>query len=430
MSSASESRQTRAVAKARFGASIAFAIVGFLFAVWLVHIPAVQQATGISKAELGTTLLALGLGSLISMQVGGLLIARFGARMPLLAGHLLLAGTLLAPAFATDAVTLGIALFAFGLGNGLADVAMNAEAVEVERDRGKAIMSSMHAFFSIGTAVGAGYGWLVQTLQFSVLPSFAVAAVIAVAFAFLAMALLPKRGTEPDVTTAELLAASRASDNPDGASAAPRKGTRTVPISQILLLALLAFVLMLAEGVASDWSALHAVEMLGESEATGAIAYGAFAVSMTIARFLVDFVVRRFGSVAVVRFGSLISSVGLGIVVLAPVFWIALIGWAVFALGVAGVVPQIFTAAGNLPVKKRAVVLSRIVSAGYVGMLAGPAIVGWVAGFTDLNIALLVPLVLCLLGLVGASSVRAAARGSRVSPQSGDAEGTAARPEQ
>ena len=423
VSSAPGIRQTRAVAKARFGASVAFAIVGFLLAVWLVHIPAVQQATGISKAELGTTLLALGLGSLISMQAGGLLISRFGARMPLLAGHLLLAVTLLAPAFATDAVTLGIALFLFGLGNGLADVSMNAEAVEVERDRGKAIMSSMHAFFSIGTALGAAYGWLVQTVQLAVLPSFVIAAALAVGFAFVAMALLPKRGAEPDVTTSELLAVSRASGD-----SRPGKSTRTVPISQIVLLALLAFVLMLAEGVASDWSALHAVDVLGESEATGAIAYGAFAVSMTVARFMVDFVVRRFGSVAVVRFGSLISAVGLGIVVVSPAFWVALVGWTVFALGVAGVVPQIFTAAGNLPVKKRAVVLSRIVSAGYVGMLAGPAVVGWVAGFTDLSIALTVPLVLCLLGLVGASSVRAAAGGSSAKPTSGDAEGTAARP--
>ncbi|MGO3650158.1 MFS transporter, partial [Agrococcus casei] len=261
MSNAPAARQTRAVAKARFGASVAFAIVGFLLAVWLVHIPAVQQATGISKAELGTTLLALGLGSLISMQAGGLLISRFGARMPLLAGHLLLAVTLLAPAFATDAVTLGIALFLFGLGNGLADVSMNAEAVEVERDRGKAIMSSMHAFFSIGTALGAAYGWLVQTVQLAVLPSFVIAAALAVGFAFVAMALLPKRGAEPDVTTSELLAVSRASGD-----SRPGKSTRTVPISQIVLLALLAFVLMLAEGVASDWSALHAVDVLGESE--------------------------------------------------------------------------------------------------------------------------------------------------------------------
>lgn len=402
MQSSIGARPGHSVAKARVGASLAFTIVGFLFAVWLVHIPAVQQATGVSKAALGTTLLALGLGSLISMQVGGLLIARFGARMPLLAGHLLLAVTLLGPAFATDAVTLGIALFAFGLGNGLADVAMNAEAVDVERDNGKAIMSSMHAFFSVGTAVGAGYGWLVQTMGLTVTTSFAIAAAMAAVLAVAAMVLLPKRGAEPATTTAELMAASHTSD-PD----APIPPKRRVPVSQIVLLALLAFVLMLAEGVASDWSALHAVDVLGESEATGAIAYGAFAVSMTAARFVVDLVVRRFGAVAVVRWGSLIASIGLGIVVLSPVFVVALIGWMVFALGVAGVVPQIFTAAGNLPVKRRAIVLSRIVSAGYLGMLAGPALVGWVAGATNLNIALTVPLALCLLGLAGASSVRA-----------------------
>lgn len=402
MQSSIGARPGHSVAKARVGASLAFTIVGFLFAVWLVHIPAVQQATGVSKAALGTTLLALGLGSLISMQVGGLLIARFGARMPLLAGHLLLAVTLLGPAFATDAVTLGIALFAFGLGNGLADVAMNAEAVDVERDNGKAIMSSMHAFFSVGTAVGAGYGWLVQTMGLTVTTSFVIAAALAAVLAVVVTMLLPGRGAEPATTTAELMAASHASD-PD----APIPAKRRVPVSQIVLLALLAFVLMLAEGVASDWSALHAVDILGESEATGAIAYGAFAVSMTAARFVVDLVVRRFGAVAVVRWGSVIASLGLGIVVLSQVFAVALIGWMVFALGVAGVVPQIFTAAGNLPVKRRAIVLSRIVSAGYLGMLAGPALVGWVAGATNLNIALTVPLVLCLLGLVGASSVRA-----------------------
>lgn len=402
MQSSIGARPGHSVAKARVGASLAFTIVGFLFAVWLVHIPAVQQATGVSKAALGTTLLALGLGSLISMQVGGLLIARFGARMPLLAGHLLLAVTLLGPAFATDAVTLGIALFAFGLGNGLADVAMNAEAVDVERDNGKAIMSSMHAFFSVGTAVGAGYGWLVQTMGLTVTTSFVIAAALAAVLAVVAMVLLPGRGAEPATTTAELMAASHTSD-PD----APTPAKRGVPVSQVILLALLAFVLMLAEGVASDWSALHAVDILGESEATGAIAYGAFAVSMTAARFVVDLVVRRFGAVAVVRWGSVIASLGLGLVVLSPVFAVALIGWMVFALGVAGVVPQIFTAAGNLPVKRRAIVLSRIVSAGYLGMLAGPALVGWVAGATNLNIALTVPLVLCLLGLVGASSVRA-----------------------
>ncbi|WP_293698906.1 MFS transporter [uncultured Agrococcus sp.] len=392
---------TRPLFAARLGTSLAFGVVGFLFAVWLVHIPAVQSATGVSKGELGTALLALGLGSIVGMQVGGSVIARFGARWPLLVGHLIMVVTLLGPALAGGLWTLMVALLLFGIGNGLADVAMNAEAVEVERDKGKAIMSSMHAFFSVGTAVGAAYGWLVQTLALPTLISFVIASGLGLVAAGIAAALIPSRSAEPEPTTAEMMIAARVPDATVG-----ERPKRAVPISQILLLALLGFVFMLAEGVASDWSALHAVEELGTSEATGAIAYGAFAVSMTAARFVIDLVVRRFGAVAVVRYGSIIAAIGLGVVVLSPGFWLALVGWMVFALGIAGVVPQIFTAAGNLPVRKRAVLLARIVGAGYIGLLSGPAIIGWVAGVTGLNGALLVPLLLCVLGVVGASSVR------------------------
>lgn len=369
-----------------------------MFAVWLVHIPAVQAAAGVSKAQLGTALLALGVGSLVSMQVGGALIARFGARKPLIVGLLLMAATLLAPAFAVDLWTLIAALLLFGIGNGLADVAMNAEAVEVQRDAGRAIISSMHAFFSVGTAAGAGYGWVVQTVGLSTLTSFAIAAGIASAFGFVAYALLPERGREPEPTTAELVIASRVPGT-------GRKPGRTAPIAQMLLLGLLAFTLMLAEGVASDWSALHAVSVLGEPEAHGSLAYGAFALSMTAARFCADFAVRRFGSAAIVRYGSLIAAAGMLVVVAAPSFWVALIGWTIFGLGVAAVVPQVFSAAGDLPVRKRAVVLARIVGVGYLGMLSGPAIVGWLAAVVGLNTALVVPALLCLLGVVAAASV-------------------------
>ncbi|HIY67588.1 MAG TPA: MFS transporter, partial [Candidatus Agrococcus pullicola] len=200
---------TRPLFAARLGTSLAFGIVGFLFAVWLVHIPAVQSATGVSKGELGTALLALGLGSIAGMQIGGSVIARFGARWPLLIGHVIMVATLLGPALSGGLWTLMAALLLFGIGNGLADVAMNAEAVEVERDKGKAIMSSMHAFFSVGTAVGAGYGWLVQTLSWPTLTSFTVASGLGLVAAIVAMALIPSRSMEPEPTTAEMMIASR-----------------------------------------------------------------------------------------------------------------------------------------------------------------------------------------------------------------------------
>lgn len=380
----------------RLAVSLAFAVVGFLLSMWLVHIPAVQSSAGVGHGELGLTLLSLGLGSFVAMQLTGSLIARFGAKRPLLLGMLLMALALMAPALAVDIWTLGVALFVFGLGNGICEVAMNAEAVEVERELGRPIMSSFHALFSVGTALGAGFGGLLLVIGWGTLVDFALGAAVGIIVAFVSFSLLPNRafGQTGSVEIQEVGGGSQ--------------------VGRIVVLGALAFMLMLAEGVANDWSALHAVEHRGATEASAAAAYGTFAVTMTIGRLLVDRVAGRFGPVAVVRYGSLVAALGLVLVMTLPGLVGVLIGWAVFAIGLGGVVPQIFTAAGNLPVKRRAVMLARVVGAGYIGLLAGPAVIGWVADLTDLNVAMIVPVLLCLVGAVAARSVRAATPGHKV----------------
>ncbi len=181
----------------------------------------------------------------------------------------------------------------------------------------------------------------------------------------------------------------------------------------------MAFLLMLAEGTANDWSALQAVEDLGRSAASASLAYAAFAVAMTAGRFAADPVAHRFGPVSVVRVGSALAAVGMLVVVLSPTaggFPLTLLGWVVFGLGLSGIVPQIFTAAGNLGVANPGVTISRVVSAGYVGLLAGPAVIGWLAGGVGLTTALVLPLVFCGVGiaLAGAVAPRAADRGGVV----------------
>jgi MFS family permease len=151
-------------------------------------------------------------------------------------------------------------------------------------------------------------------------------------------------------------------------------------------LASLAFLLNLAEGTATDWSALHAVEHLGVAPSVASLAYGAFAAAMTVGRLTVDRVV--------------------AVVMLAPTFVLAVVGWLVFGLGISGIVPQIFTAAGTLSVRRRGVVLSRVVGVGYAGMLAGPAVVGWVAEVVGLDRALLTTVVCCVAGVLLAGFAR------------------------
>jgi MFS family permease len=136
------------------------------------------------------------------------------------------------------------------------------------------------------------------------------------------------------------------------------------------------------------------------------LAYGAFAAAMTVGRLTVDRVVARVGPVLVVRVGSAVATVGIAVVMLAPTFVLAVVGWLVFGLGISGIVPQIFTAAGTLSVRRRGVVLSRVVGVGYAGMLAGPAVVGWVAEVVGLDRALLTTVVCCVAGVLLAGFAR------------------------
>ena len=382
------------VRRARLGVFGTFFVAGFGLAAWLVNIPPVQERTGISHATLGILLLILGLGGVVGMQISGFVIARFGSRVVSLAALAVFVLAVNLPAHATGAVFLGVALFVFGLGNGSLDVAMNDQAVIVEREYGRPIMSAFHAFWSIGGAAGALFGAASQgfdlSLSTSVLAAAIVAAVVGVASIALmlpgAHAVTP--AAEPDTTV-------------EKATVRPQAGIR----GRVIAFGVLAFLLMMAEGVANDWAALHAVDHLGEPNARAALAYATFAVAMTVGRLTVDRIAHRFGPAFVVRYGSVAAAVGITAVMLSPAFPLTLVGWAVFGLGLAGVVPQLFTAAGNISSTGQSIILSRVVGAGYVGQLAGPALIGLLAGWVGLNLAFVLPLVVCVVAIVVAPVV-------------------------
>lgn len=384
---------SRPVRRARLGVFGVFFVVGFLMANWLVNIPAIQTRAGITHGTLGILLLVLGLGGVIAMQVCGVLIARYGSKTVTVIAVIAAIVAINLPAWTTSAIGLGIALFLFGLGNGAADVAMNDQAVIVEQRYGRPIMSAFHAFWSIGGAVGAVWGATCQFMGLDVRLSVGAGAAIAAALAaYFLRVLLP---SPPEtVTGADAVAAG---------SPAPA-GAGSVRLRMIAYGAL-AFLLMLAEGVANDWGPLHAVEHMDRSAASASLAYGTFAVAMTLGRLTVDRVAHRFGPRFVVRFGSLLAAFGIGVVVLSPTYSLTLLGWAIYGIGLAGIVPQLFTAAGNLPTARPSVALARVVGAGYVGMLAGPAIIGFVAGKIGLNEAFVLPLLFCLIGVALAGTV-------------------------
>jgi MFS family permease len=375
--------------RARTATFAYFALNGFVVGMWLVHIAAVEHRTGISHATLGLLLLLLGGGAFAGMQVAGPLTDRFGAHRVVPLSAVLCTLALVLPGLATNGLALGAGLLVLGLGNGSLDVSMNAHAVEVEHAYGRPIMSAFHAIWSVGGFLAALTGSRTLSWGWAPATTMAIASGIALAPALVAAPALLRRVPKP------------VEHGP--------KVRRKIP-GRIWAMACVAFLLMLSEGVANDWSVLHLQTILDAPPGTAALAYGFFAAAMTVGRFVTDPVVARIGPVAVVRFGSAIAAVGVLTSALAPVAAVAIVGWALFGIGLSGSVPQLFSAAGHADRDNAGANVSRVAGLGYLGILAGPAIIGPLTTLMPLNLTFLLIVVFCLVAVAGAGFVSPATR--------------------
>lgn len=379
---------------ARIATFVYFSLCGTLMGTWVVNIPAVEERVGISHATLGGLLVLLGLGAFIGMQVAGRLTDSLGARVVVPATGVLCSAALVLPGLPRDPWTLAGALLVFGFCNGCLDVSMNAHAVHVEKAYGRPVMSAFHATFSVGGVLAALVGAATASTGLSPAAGMAAMGALGIAVALVsARALLP---AAPDT----------ADTDPEGkaeqAPAAGRRGTS----GRIWILAVLALMVMLCEGAANDWSALHLKDVFGAPASTAAFAYGTFAATMTIGRLLADRLVARFGSMAILRYGAATAGVGITIVTVSPWIWAAFVGWALFGLGLSGCVPQLFSAAGHADPAAAGANVSRVAGLGYVGMLAGPAVIGWLTHLVALNHTFVLLILLCAITTVAARVLR------------------------
>jgi len=372
--------------RARIATSGVFGLNGFLLGMWIVNIPTIKDRTGVDQADLGLILLVLGAMAWVGMQLAGPAVDRLGSRPVVTAATVALALSLPGPGFATSGPQLVLALGVVGFFNGMIDVAQNAQAVVVEREYRRPIMSAFHAFFSLGGLTASVIGGGMIALDVDVRVTLAVAAVIGVVAGV--------------VLRPSLIAA------PAPVEDAPAKG-RAPWTSRVLLLGLLAFALLLGEGVAYDWSTIHLRDSLGSSETVAAFAYGAFSITMTVVRLLADRVVAAWGPAVYVSRAALVGALGLLGAALAPNAAVAIAAWAVFGVGLAGCVPQFFSAAGNVDPAASGTYLARVTSMGYLGLLAGPSVIGLLTHWVSLTTAFALPIVGCLAaGLLAPSALR------------------------
>jgi MFS family permease len=353
------------ITRERIGVSLLFLMNGFLVGAWAPKIPEFASRLGLSESALGLMILTFGLGSLVMMPLAGSQIARFGSSQVSKYIAVLLTPTLLLLTWVGSIWSGAVAIFLFGGLIGAMDVAMNANAVSVEKRMRRAIMSSCHAFWSLGGLLGSSTGgFLIEHIGVS-----AHAVLVTVLAAVM------------------ILAAWRAvlhdAPHPDEA----RHGGSRLPRSPLpWLIGIMALFCMIPEGAILDWGALYLRNELAASVTLSGFAFAAFSLTMAAMRFAGDLIRDRFGAVKTLRVCAVISIFGLLLIGFAQNAPMAIAGFALTGIGISNIVPIAFSAAGNLPGMAAGVGLSVVTTMGYSGILVAPSAIGFIAEHTGLAI--------------------------------------------
>lgn len=322
----------------RLATRIVFFIAGYVTATWAVLVPYAKANTGVNEATLGSLLLCLGMGALIAMPLTGMLTSRYGCRRVIVTALAIVMLTTPLLAIIPDPRLLAAALLLFGVGVGVTDCAMNIQAIIVERDSPQPVMSGFHGMYSVGGIAGAGAMTLLLTLGAS-----AVVACLIIILSVILMLAASLKGLLP--------------------WANPATGPAfAVPRGVVLLI--------------------------------GAIC---FAVAMTIFRLTGDRLIARTGALRAVVGGAIVAAVGFALVTFVPQWQLSLVGYVLVGAGCANIVPVMFSAVGRQTRMPQAVAVPAITTMGYLGVLAGPAIIGYMAHATSLTQAFMVIMLLMLV---------------------------------
>ncbi|WP_302948502.1 MFS transporter [uncultured Selenomonas sp.] len=340
-----------------------FFIGGFGTATWAPLVPLLRERLMVGDDVLGMLLLCIGVGSLLTMPLSGALAMRLGCRRVVMTASILFAAILLLVS-CVDALSLAVPIvLIFGAVMGCIDVVVNIVAVLVEKGIGRRIMSGMHAFWSLGGFAGAGlYGVWVGLLGLTPFQSTAIAAgLILLLTVVFGRHLIPYGGG-------------------GGALLALPRGI-------IVFVGMTAFIAFLSEGAVMDWGGVYLTTVRGMDLALAGTGYSVFSAAMLTMRFLGDRVVQRIGALSVAVGGALLAFGGILLVMFAPVDALLYIGFFAIGIGSANIVPVFFSLMGRQNVMPVSAAVSAVSTMGYLGILAGPAAIGFVSSLTTLQTA-------------------------------------------
>ncbi len=363
-----------------------FAINGFLYASWASRVPMLQAQYGISDATFGLVLISASGGAFGSMPFAAYINNRYGLRPVVLATALLYCGVVASlPYFSQPVLLFG--LFAImGVGFGLLDVAMNAQAVEVERAYMRPIMSSFHAGFSGAMIAGALIGSAAIWVELPFPWHLGIAAILAlVLLAYAYPRLMPDAPPEPT-------ASSNAADD----------SAFRLPVRASWLLGFVGFCSMMSEASISDWTAKYMLDVAGSESYMAPWSLAAFSITMTIGRVFGDGFRQNYGDPLLLRGGALLALCGMILTLAYPTPLTTIAGATLVGAGLAVAVPIVFSLAGNIPGLSASAALAMVTTISYLGIFIGPAVIGFLAEAYGLRIGygFIVVALACMVVLV------------------------------
>lgn len=388
--------------------AVLFAALGVLGGVWAARIPAVKSGLGLSDGSLGVALMAAPVGLVLATLAAGRIVDRFGSSRPARLASVLVVVAPVGMGLAGNQAELMAALLAYGAVGGTLDVAMNAQAVRVERGYGRPLMNSFHGLFSFGILGGALLGGLSAGAGIAPAPTFAavgLALLVTVLVAGRALLPGPEIAAAPEVPAGDRRPPVPAADGPAGRRPPAGRSLRRWfggITARVAILGALSFCSLLGEGAVENWSAVYFRDSLGVAAGLAAAGLAAFSITMACGRLFGDRLAARIGPVPLMRGCGFLAAAGLGAGLLSHSPAGAVAGFALFGAGLSCTFPQLVSAAGHADPARPGSMIARVAGSGYAGGLTGPVVIGAAASLTSLPLALGIPVLLA--GIIGVSA--------------------------
>ncbi|MGC3946173.1 MAG: MFS transporter [Chryseolinea sp.] len=347
----------------RIGSSVFFLLHGLCFASWASRIPTIQEQLQLNEAALGTILFALPVGFFISLPFSGWLISRFHSKKVVIFSSTGYSLALISIGLASSGVQIAATLLVFGFFANMLNISMNTQAVAIEQAYGKRLLASFHGLWSLAGFAGAATGaWMISKGIEPLWHFICIASVFIPGLAFATRYLTPR---------------DRVTDEKHSLLALPDKS--------LMGLGLIAFCSMMVEGAMFDWSGVYMTKVVQAARDHAALGYSAFMIAMTAMRFLADTIAGRFGLKRTLQLSGALAATGLLVAVIFPQYIPSVAAFALVGMGVAAVVPMVYSAAGQSSTMAPGIAITAVSSLGFMGFLIGPPSIGFIAAAATLR---------------------------------------------